>query len=760
MTNKILIIWCLFCVAAIVSFGGISSFRGGGKPEQRMWQEIQNDSVLAWSRHKTGFNQDDKFLSVATIPGSGGEDEVWVIVERTINGVKQVNVEQFQPRDFGDQNDAWFVDCGLGGGLINIIEPTDDVTVGEYPTLQVADGTFAVAQADPGLTQTTAISNVAELQAMQDDLTGNYYLANDIDATGFDFVPIGQGHATHTEFTGTFDGCGYTISNLTVDKYYADGVRGAGLFGAVRQGARIANLTLENVSITSDTNSGSVLGQAEINPATDDIIIQNCHASGSVTDTEGNLGTGGFVGGCWGGTTKSIYFYDCTTSCEVKMAGDFACQAGGFVGWMGNDIICQNCRATGNVEVTGDPSSSTAGGFVACDTDDTNYCIDCAATGNVTNGPDTGGFVAYPVSANFIRCSARGNVDNSLVTNQEAGGFSGWGSGVFTDCYSWGNVSVSMDGSIAGGFAPSTSGTYLNCYSIGTVDGGTTGGFVEDGTAPDSMVACFWDTESSDEASGVGYGSQPAGLVGHITSWMKTKINYERAGWDFADVWEMETLPILGVESVCVIPGSSEDEIWLTVTREINDSQVRYIERMKPRNWGTDQADCFFVDSGLTYDGDATTTFTGLDHLEGETVAILGDGAVFPTQMVTNGSVTLSESVSVCHIGLPFTYKLKPMRMDQGYNGTSKGSIKKISEAVISFYKTLNARYGDGTDTYDIDWRETDAEYTTPPDLVTGDKVVVADGGFSVEDPFQIEGSDPLPCTVRAIIPRIEVTGR
>ena len=38
-------------------------------------------------------------------------------------------------------------------------------------------------------------------------------------------------------------------------------------------------------------------------------------------------------------------------------------------------------------------------------------------------------------------------------------------------------------------------------------------------------------------------------------------------------------------------------------------------------------------------------------------------------------------------------------------------------------------------------------------------KKVVADGGFSVEDPFQIEGSDPLPCTVRCIVPHNEVTG-
>jgi hypothetical protein len=182
---------------------------------------------------------------------------------------------------------------------------------------------------------------------------------------------------------------------------------------------------------------------------------------------------------------------------------------------------------------------------------------------------------------------------------------------------------------------------------------------------------------------------------------------------------------------------------------------------MKPRDWGDDMEDMFFVDSGLTYDGDSTSTITGLDHLEGETVAILADGAVQPSKTVSSGAITLTDAASVVQVGIPYTYKLKPMRMDQNtQQGTSKGSVKKITEAVISFYKTLNARYGDGTDTYDINWRETSAEYTTPPDLVTGDKVVVADGGFSVEDPFQIEGSDPMPCSIRAIIPRIEQTGR
>lgn len=214
------------------------------------------------------------------------------------------------------------------------------------------------------------------------------------------------------------------------------------------------------------------------------------------------------------------------------------------------------------------------------------------------------------------------------------------------------------------------------------------------------------------------------------------------------------------VESVAVIPGDSESEVWISVQRTINGSVVRYIEQLQPRDWGSDDEDAFFVDSGLTYDDTATLTLTGLDHLEGETVSVLGNGAVFTPVVVATGSITLPETVTKAHVGLPFTYQLEPMRLDiSTREGTTHGSIKKIAEAVISFFKTSNARYGDGTDTYDIKWRKEEV-FDSPPDLFTGDKTVTFDGGFDTEDTFIISGSDPLPCTVRAIILRTDKTGR
>jgi hypothetical protein len=133
---------------------------------------------------------------------------------------------------------------------------------------------------------------------------------------------------------------------------------------------------------------------------------------------------------------------------------------------------------------------------------------------------------------------------------------------------------------------------------------------------------------------------------------------------------------------------------------------------------------------------------------------------VHPPQTVTSGAITLTEAASRVIVGLPFRYELKPMRFDLQVDGTTKGSLKRIAEVVISFYRTLNAEYGTDTDNlFNIDWR-TEEAYGSPPALFTGDKVVAHEGGFSVEDEFVITGNDPMPCVVRAIVPRIEVVGR
>jgi hypothetical protein len=215
------------------------------------------------------------------------------------------------------------------------------------------------------------------------------------------------------------------------------------------------------------------------------------------------------------------------------------------------------------------------------------------------------------------------------------------------------------------------------------------------------------------------------------------------------------------VESVAVIPGAAEDEVWVTIARTIGGQTRRFVEQMQPRDWGDDAEDAWFLDAALKYDSTPATVFSGLDHLNGETVAILGDGAVFPTQTVNNGSITLDESASVVIVGLPARFNLKPMRADVNLrDGSTMGSIKKINEVVLSFLKAGNVEIGTDTDDLRvIDWR-TDEDYDSPPALFTGDKVESFDGGFSPDDSVLVTGDSPLPCTLRALVYRGDVTGR
>ena len=238
---------------------------------------------------------------------------------------------------------------------------------------------------------------------------------------------------------------------------------------------------------------------------------------------------------------------------------------------------------------------------------------------------------------------------------------------------------------------------------------------------------------------------------------MKTKSNYEDAGWDMDNIWYMEMTVVStyenNVECVEVIPtGTGEDELWVSMYRLINSEMRRYLEQLQPRVYGDDIEDAWFVDSGYEYDSTATDTFSGLDHLEGEDIVVLGDGTEY-SATVSSGAITISDSVSHAIIGLAFTYKLKPMRLDLTYDDyTSKGSLKSCKEVVMDFLESMDVQYGaDEDSTYDVEGMST---------VYTGEQVCILDSGFNVEDPLLITGSGPFPCIVRALVPRVEIYGR
>lgn len=146
----------------------------------------------------------------------------------------------------------------------------------------------------------TPIQEVEDLELLRKDPKGSFRLDADLDLRNLDWVPI--------DFSGTFDGNGHTLLNLTVKKLgekkvtFWDGnndpyleTRLAGFFGHL-QNAEVKDLTLLGVNIDltvyEDCFIGGIAGCAE------DSEIENCSVSGilSLRATAKAEGVGGIVG--------------------------------------------------------------------------------------------------------------------------------------------------------------------------------------------------------------------------------------------------------------------------------------------------------------------------------------------------------------------------------------------------------------------------------------------------------------------------------
>ena len=232
-------------------------------------------------------------------------------------------------------------------------------------------------------------------------------------------------------------------------------------------------------------------------------------------------------------------------------------------------------------------------------------------------------------------------------------------------------------------------------------------------------------------------------------------LTYDRA--NAAIGWHDHSIGGNGVvESITAIPSGAEDQVYLSVKRTIDGSTVRHIEFLKPIEFGDDVADAFYVDSGLTYDGSATTTITGLNHLEGETVTILADGASHPDETVSGGSITLERSASKVHVGYSYTSTLETLRLEAGADdGIAQGKIKRIHGVTARFFKTVGAELGPDTNNLDrLPFRDSSMAMNQAVPLFTGDKEIYFPSGYENDARVVIRQSQPLPMTVLAIMRR------
>lgn len=232
--------------------------------------------------------------------------------------------------------------------------------------------------------------------------------------------------------------------------------------------------------------------------------------------------------------------------------------------------------------------------------------------------------------------------------------------------------------------------------------------------------------------------------------------------------WARHTSGSGQFESVAVIYGADgdADQVWFVVNR----GGTRSIERFDPSHFSKLEQGTFsklvYVDCAKIAEGANLTSITGLNHLEGQSVAILADGGVEPSQVVTSNQVTGIPAASVIIAGLPFTSRLQPSKIEVAMpDGTSQGRRHISKRATINLWKTYGAQYADDPNAGESNWfeilnRSTETNSGSPEQMFTGLVDINNLDAHRTSVDLTIRQTLPLPCNVLAIIPKIEVLGK
>lgn len=339
------------------------------------------------------------------------------------------------------------------------------------------------------------IETAGQLDAVRNDLTASYVLTADIDLAGIDFAPIGafvpaSGDIESDEvpdaalaFSGTFDGQGHVISNLTIvdEENYC-----IGLFSCVYgEDARVANLTLKNLTLTGMAMVGAIGYGAMGQP------IEDIHVEG------GTLTGFSMVGAVLGGGMMDMK--NCSAQADIIVVGDDAQYNGIVVGGL-EEASIEGCRASGTVTATGARCFSL-GGVAGC-IEGGAYAKDCTAEDVVIVTGDHS-FLIGGVAGHAGMSSAVTRIEGCKALNydiqvgegaQRIGGIVG--GGFYISAY-------------AESFPAPERFAVVNCEASGTISGGEMTGSiagyvhdnstVEDCTGDDPQIGADASTVSLDQ---------------------------------------------------------------------------------------------------------------------------------------------------------------------------------------------------------------------------------------------------------------------
>jgi hypothetical protein len=375
--------------------------------------------------------------------------------------------------------------------------------------------------------QISSVADLLELATTTDDYAEHFILTSDLNLSEQNFNSAVIAKDTDSDgfflgvvFSGTFNGNGYTISNLTIDASGNATNDYLGLFGYISGGA-VSNLTLVDASITTGSDAMFVGGLCAANSGT----LSGCSVSGTITTGAGSETAGGLC------AHNINLITNCQSSVSLNVGDSSESISGGLCG--NNEGTISGCSASG--AVSGD-SINIVGAF--CGKNQGGTLFNCASSGSAAGGSTSiniGGFCGFnDGTLQQCRSSATAEGKNHI------GGLCGSNAGTVQQSYASGNITVVHDGYASGGLIGENSGPISNSYSVGAFtlpgDAWEVGGLIgvnEGG----SITACFWDTTTSGQSSS-------DGGTGLTTAQMQTQSTFTVAGWDFSNVWNMEGYPV------------------------------------------------------------------------------------------------------------------------------------------------------------------------------------------------------------------------
>jgi len=218
------------------------------------------------------------------------------------------------------------------------------------------------------------------------------------------------------------------------------------------------------------------------------------------------------------------------------------------------------------------------------------------------------------------------------------------------------------------------------------------------------------------------------------------------------------------VESVATIPSSTRDETWLVVKRTVNGNDLRYIERLTFGLEDTEtKDDATFLDCHLTYSGPPTSSISGLDHLDGETVKVWGDGAYLGEYMVDTSAVDLGDyQVETACIGYSYTSVMETLSPEMGAaGGSAQMAYGTITEVFLRLNRSLGGRVGgsDATNMETILYRSSESAMDASPDLFTDDYRTPIEMKWERGKRLRVDHSDPAPFNLLGLFYDLRVHG-